>query len=97
MCASWLLGSWLLEYNYVLLSLGHFMFGMPDITTSISSPAPSPSADPGVGPRGTTSPYLIHRFGSGHIPPSTPFVEEFHSLRPVLTPLFVLTRWVVDT
>ena len=66
------------------------MFGMPDITTSISSPAPGPSADPGVGLGGTTTPSLAHSFGSGHIPCSTPFAEDFHSLRLVLSPVFVL-------
>ena len=93
MCASWILGSQLLEYIYVLLSSGPFMFGMPDITTSILSPAPSPNADPGVGLGGTTSPYLAHRFLSGHIPSSTPFVEDFHSLHPVLTVVFTLMGW----
>ena len=53
------------------------MFGIPDITTSILSPAPSLSADPSVGMGGTTTPCLAHRFGSGHIPPSTPFVGGF--------------------
>ena len=33
--------------------------------------------DPSVGLRGTTTPYLAHRFGSGHIPPSTPFTRGF--------------------
>ena len=87
----------LLEYIYVLLSSGPFMFGMPDITTSIPSPALGPRVNPGVGPGGTTSPYLAHRFGSGHIPPSTPFVEYFHSLRLVLTLVFILMGVVVDT
>ena len=50
---------------------------MPNITTSILSPTPGPSADPGVGLESTTSPYLVHRFESGHIPPSTPFVGGF--------------------
>ena len=58
LCASWILGLWLLEYIYVLLSLGPFMFDMPYITTSILSPAPGPSADPSVGLGGTTAPYL---------------------------------------
>ena len=49
MCASWILGSWLLEYIYDLLSLGPFMFGMPDITTSTLSPVLGPSAHPSVG------------------------------------------------
>ena len=53
------------------------MFDMIDITTSILSPAPGPSADPSVGLGGITTPYLDHRFGSGHIPPSTPFVGGF--------------------
>ena len=53
------------------------MFSIPDINTSIVSPTPGPSVDPGVGLGGTTTPYLAHRFGSGHIPPSTPFVGVF--------------------
>ena len=69
----------------MLLSLGHFMFGMPDITTSIPSPASGPSMNLSVVMGGTTSPYLDHRFVSVHIPPSNPFVEDFHSLRSVLT------------
>ena len=97
MCTSWILGSWLLEYIYVLLSFGPFMFSILDITTSITSPAPGPSADLCVGLGGTTLPYLAHRFGSGHIPPSTPFVEGFHSLFSVLTLVFTLMGVVVDT
>ena len=56
---------------------GPFTFGMVNINTSIFSPAPSSSVNPGVGLGGTISPYLAHRFGSGHIPPSTPFVGVF--------------------
>ena len=97
MCASCPLGSWLLEYIYVLLSSGPFMVGMPDITTSIPTPALDPSADPGVGLGGTTAPYISHIFGSGHIPSFTPSIEDFHSLSPVLTPVFTLTGVVVDT
>ena len=73
------------------------MFGVLDITPSIPSPALGLSADPGVRLGGTTAPYLAHRFGSGHIPSSTPFVEDFHSLCLVLTPVFVLMGMVVDT
>ena len=97
MCASWILGSQLLNYIYVLLSSVPFMFGMPDITTSIPSPTPGPSADPSVGLGGTIAPYLAHRFGSGHIPSYTPFVDDFHSLHSVLTLVFTLTGVVVDT
>ena len=60
-----------------MLTLDPFMVGMPDITTSILSLATGPSANPGVGPVGTIAPYLVHRFGSGHIPTSTPFVGGF--------------------
>ena len=62
MYASWILGSQLLEYIYVLLSLGPFMFGIPDITTSIPSLVLGPSADFGAGLGGTIAPYLAHRF-----------------------------------
>ena len=73
------------------------MFCMLDITTSILSPAPGPSADLGVGLGGTIATYLAHRFGSGHIPSSTPFAEYFHSLFRVVTLVFTLTGVVVDT
>ena len=35
MCASWPLGSWLLEYIYSLLSSGTFIFGMPGILSPV--------------------------------------------------------------
>ena len=96
MCASWILGSRLLEYIYVLLSSGPFMFDMHDITSSIPSPTSGPSADPGVGLGDTTAPYLAHRFRSGHIPSSTPFAEDFHPLLHFLTLGFTLVGVVVD-
>ena len=71
------MGSQLLEYIYVLLSLGPFMFSMHVITTSIPSPTLGPSVDHGVGMAGTKTPYVAHIFRSGHIPPSTPFVGGF--------------------
>ena len=73
------------------------MFGMPDITTSISSPATSPSVDLGVELGVTTTPYLVHIFESGHILSSTTFVKDFHSLHQVLTLVFTLMGVVVDT
>ena len=73
------------------------MFRMLNITTSIPSTALGPSADLGVGLGGTIVPYLPHRFGSGHIPSSTPFVEGFHSLHLVLTLVFTLMGVLVDT
>ena len=73
MCASWLLGSWLLEFIYALLSSGPFIFGM----LGILSPILGPSTDPGVRLGGITAPYYAHRFGNGYIPSSTPFVEDF--------------------
>ena len=73
LCSSWPLGSWLLEYIYALLSLRPFIFGMPGIL----SPILGPSMDPGVRLGGITAPYHAHRFGNGHIPSSTPFMEEF--------------------
>ena len=81
MCASWPLGSWLLECIYALLSLGPFIFGMPSILSSILGP----STDPGVRLGGIIAPYRAHRIGNGHIPFSTPFVEEFYSLHSVFT------------
>ena len=81
MCASWPLGSWLLEYIYALLSLGPFIFGMPGIL----SPILGSSLDIGVRLGGITAPYHAHRFGSGHILPSTPFVEDVDFLLSVFT------------
>ena len=92
MCAGGILGSWLLEYIYVLLSSDPFIFSMP----SIPSPVLGPSMDPSVRLGGITTPYHAHRFGNGHIPSSTPFVEDFCSLRSDFTPVVTLTRVVVD-
>ena len=92
MCASLPLGSWLLEYSYALLSLGPFIFGMPGIL----SPILGPSMDPGVRLGGIISPYRAHRFGNGHILPSTPFLEDVDSLLLVFTPVVSLTGVVVD-
>ena len=88
MCASWPLGSWLLEYIYSLLILGPFIFSMP----AILSPILGPSMDPGVGLGGITTPYYAHGFGNGHIPSSTPFMEDFYSFCSV-----TLMGVVVDT
>ena len=92
MCTSWPLGSWLLEYIYALLSLGHFIFGMPGIL----SPVLGPSTDPGVRLGGNTTPYHARRFGNGHIPSSTPFVEDFYSLHSIFTPVVTLKGVVLD-
>ena len=92
MCSSWPLRSWLLEYIYALLSLGLFIFSMP----SILSPVLGPSTDPRVKLVGIIAPYPAHIFGSGHIPPSTPFVEDVDSLLFVFTSVVTLTGVVVD-
>ena len=92
MCATWPLGSRLLEYIYALLILGPFIFGM----IGILSPILGPSSEPGVGLGGITTPYHAHIFGSGHIPPSTPFVEDVDSLLLVFTPVVTLMGVVVD-
>ena len=92
MCASWPLGSWLLEYIYALLSLGPFIFGMPSILPLVLGPGMDPSVRLG----GIPSPYHAHRFGNGHIPSSTPFVEDFYSLFSVFTPVVTLMELVVD-
>ena len=83
------MGSLLLEYIYALLILGPFIFGMPGIL----SPILGPSTDPGVRLGGITAPYHAHRFGNGHISSSTPFVEDFYSLRSVFTPVVTLMGW----
>ena len=92
MCASWPLGSRLLEYIYALLSSGPFIFNMPGIL----SPVLGPSTDPDVRLGGIIAPYLAHIFGNGHILPSTPFVEDVDSLLSVFTPVVTLTGVVVD-
>ena len=92
MCSSWPLGSQLLEYIYALLSFGPFIFGMPGIL----SPVLGPSMDLGVRLGCITAPYRAHRFGSGHIFPSTPFVEDVDSLLSVFTPVVTLMGVVVD-
>ena len=92
MCAIGILVSWLLEYIYVLLSSDPFVFVMPNIL----SPILVPITDPGVRLGGVTTHYCAHGFGNGHIPSSTPFVEDFYSLFSVFTPMVTLTGVVVD-
>ena len=92
MCTSWPLGSWLLEFIYALLSLDPFIFGM----LGILSPILGPGMDLGVRLGGIIAPYHAHRFGSGHILPSTPFVEDVDSLLSVFTPVVTLMGVVVD-
>ena len=89
MCASGILGSWLLEYIYVLLSSDPFIFSMPGILSSVLGS----STDFGVGLGGIIAPYRAHGFGNGH----TLFVEYFYSLRLVFTPKVTLMGVVVDT
>ena len=86
------MGSRLLEYIYALLSSGPFIFSMPGIL----SPILAPCTDPGVRLGGTTAPYHAHRFGSGHILPSTPFVEDVDSIISVFTLVVTLMGVVVD-
>ena len=74
------------------MSLGPFIFGMPGILSLILGP----STDPGVKLGGITTPYHAHIFGNGHIPSSTPFVEDFYSLHSVFTPVVTLMGVVVD-
>ena len=92
MCASWALRSQLLEYIYALLNSGPFIFGMPGIL----SPILGPRMNTGVKLGGITAPYCAHIFGSGHILPSTPFVEDVESLLSVITPVVTLMGVVVD-
>ena len=91
LCASWPLVSWLLEYIYALLSLGLFIFGMPGIL----SPVLGPSTDPGVILGGIIAPYRAHRFGNGHIPSSTPFLEDLYPFCSVFTLVVTLMGVVV--
>ena len=52
--------------------------------------------DPSVIIGGIIAPYHAHIFGSGHIPPSTPFVEDVDSILSVFTPVVTLMGVVVD-
>ena len=79
-CNSWLLGSWFLKFIYVSLSIGIFTFEIPNITTSVLSPALGSSEGPSVGIGSMTTPRLMHQFKSVHIPPSPPFFREFSIL-----------------
>ena len=92
MCAICPLGSWLLDYIYALLSSDPFIFVMHGIL----SPILGPSMDPGVRLGGIIAPYHAHRFGSGHIIPSTPFVEDVDSLLSIFTQVVTLMGVVVD-
>ena len=87
------LGSQLLEYIYALLIYVPFIFGMPGILSPVLGPSTNPSVIFGA----ITTPYRAHRFGSGHTPPSTPFVEDVDSLLSVFTLVVTLMEVVVDT
>ena len=50
---------------------------MLDFSTSIPSSGTSPGVDTRVGFGGTSAPFIVHRFWSGHIAPSTLFVGVF--------------------
>ena len=63
---------------------------------SILSPVLGPSTDLGVRLGGITAPYRAHRFGNGHIPSSTPFVEDFYSLHLVFTLVVTFMGVVLD-
>ena len=62
----------------------------------ILSPVLGPSMDLGVRLGGIRAPYRAHIFGSGHILPSTPFVEDVDSLLLVFTLVVTLMGVVVD-
>ena len=87
-----ILGSWLLEYIYVLLSSDPFIFGILGILSPILGPSMNPSVEIG----GITAPYRAHGFGNGHIPSSTPFLEDIYSFCSVFTLVVTLTGVVVD-
>ena len=77
---------------YALLILGPFIFGMHGIL----SPVLGPSMDLGVRLGGMTTPYHAHIFGSGHISPYTPFVDNVDSLLSIFTPVVIIKGMVVD-
>ena len=77
---------------YALFILGPFIFGMLGILSLVLGP----SMDPSVRLGGITAPYRARSFGNGHIPSSTPFVEDFYSLCLVFTPVVTLMGVVVD-
>ena len=72
------------------------IFDMLDFANSIPSSTIGPYASFGVGIGGTTSSYLAHRFGSGHIPPSYPFVGGCFTPHLFLTLGITLLGVIVD-
>ena len=63
---------------------------------AILSPILGPITNPGVRLGGIKTPYHAHRFGSGHIPPYTPFMEDVDSILLVFTPVVTLMGVLVD-
>jgi hypothetical protein len=51
-----------------------FSFGMPDMTSHLSSSVSMSHVNPSFGSGGTTPPYTPFLFGGGHIPQPTPMV-----------------------
>ena len=91
LCASWPLGSWLLEYIYALLSVGSFIFGMPGILSLVFVLVQTLVSD-----LGTSQPLtMLIDLGMVIFHPLLHLWRIFFSLRLVFTPVVTLTGVVV--
>ena len=66
---------WSSETHLVSSSTGPFIFCMPDLSKVVPSFNVGFGVDPGTTPGGSSIPFHVDRFGSGHIAPSYPLAR----------------------
>jgi hypothetical protein len=70
-----------------------FSFGMPDMTSQLSSSISTTNVNPSFGSGGTTPPYVPFSFGGGHIPQVNPTVGGWNPLSSRPNPSFNALGW----
>jgi hypothetical protein len=70
-----------------------FSFGMPDMTSHLSSSVSMANVNPSFGSGGTTPPYVPFSFGGGHIPQVTPTVGGWNPPSSGPNPSFNAPGW----
>jgi hypothetical protein len=70
-----------------------FSFGMPDMTSHLSSSVSSSYVNPSFGSGGMMPPYTPFSFGGGHIPQPTPMVGGWNPPSSGPNPSFTFPGW----
>jgi hypothetical protein len=70
-----------------------FSFGMPNMTSQLSSSIPANNENPSLGPGGMAPPHTPLSFGGGHIPQTTPTVGSQPPFPPGSNPSLNAPGW----